>query len=73
MPATATNKNLIWSVEPEGIVILDEFFEPDETCNVYPLRVGTAVVTATSEADPTKFATCTVTVNHGSDEDIPVG
>ena len=55
-PANAANKNIIWtSSDPETVSVSQEgFFEG--------LKPGKATITASSESDPTKKATCVVTV-----------
>ncbi len=55
-PSGADNKNVTWSVAPEGIVTVDA------NGKVTPCKVGTAVVTVTT-ADGGFTDTCTVTVN----------
>ena len=56
-PEDATNKKVTFSVAPEGVVNVDSL-----TGAVTALNEGTAVITATSEDNPEKKATCNVTV-----------
>ena len=54
-PATATNKNVIWSSDKHSVATVDTIG------NVKAVGVGTATITVTTE-DGSKTATCTVTV-----------
>lgn len=57
LPADATNKAVTWaSVDPLTASV-------DNTGLVTFVKVGSTSITATSVADPTKSASCTVTVN----------
>lgn len=68
-PPTASNKNVIWTVTdvnpapvagtPPTVV---SFTVSGSSITVTGLNSGTAKITATSAADPTKSATCTITV-----------
>ncbi len=61
-PADAKDKSVTWSVQssnPQGAVTVTEGL-------VAAVKAGTAVVRATSNADKTKYAECTVTVTSGS-------
>lgn len=55
-PATATNQNVTWSTSNSSVAVVDS------NGNVAGLTEGTAVITAASAYDPTKKATCTVSV-----------
>ncbi len=57
-PTTATNQTIIWTVESG-----DSYASVDENGVVSGIAEGEAVVRATSAADNTKYAECTVTVN----------
>ena len=57
LPANATNKELIWSSSEESVATVSQ------SGVVSAVGVGTTTITATSKADSTKKATCTVTVN----------
>ena len=59
-PANATNKDVTWTVQGTGNVVT-----VSSTGLVTANNPGTAVIRATSAADPTKYAECTVTVNAG--------
>lgn len=54
-PENATNKELTWSSSDESVVKV-------EYGKVTALKAGSAIITVASVADPTKKATCTVTV-----------
>ena len=54
-PWLTKNKSVTWSVDDEDVASVKDGVV---TAN----KVGTATITATSVADPTKSATCTVTV-----------
>ncbi len=54
-PADASNKNVTWTSSNTAVATV-------ANGNVTPVAGGTAVITATSAADSTKKATCTVTV-----------
>ncbi len=64
-PADATNKGIDWSSSNPSIASVDA------NGNVTPLAKGSATITATSKADSSKKATCTVQVTEGQAE-IPV-
>ena len=55
-PNDATNKNVTWESDDEDIATVDE------NGLVTAVATGTATITCKSVADPTKSATCTVTV-----------
>lgn len=57
LPDNASNKNVVWSSTDDTKVSVTQ------TGLVTLIAVGTASVIATSEADPTKSAQCTYTVN----------
>ncbi|RCX15462.1 subtilisin family serine protease [Anaerobacterium chartisolvens] len=63
-PENAANKAVIWTVQSENasnvVMVL-------QTGSVNSLNYGTAVVRATSAADPSIYAECTVTVNPPGD------
>jgi uncharacterized protein YjdB len=56
-PSNAADKKLVWSISDESVISLSV-----ESGTVYAEKPGTATITATSVMDPTKKATCTVTV-----------
>lgn len=56
-PENATNKEIKWESNNQSIATVDE------NGTVTAVGEGTATITATSVADGTKYATCTVTVN----------
>jgi len=56
-PSNATNPNLNWSSSNNSIATVSS------TGLVRAVAVGTATITATSQEDSSKFATCAVTVN----------
>jgi len=58
LPANATNKNITWSCSDASVATVDN------TGTVTARAAGTTVITATSNGDNTKTATCVVTVNH---------
>ena len=55
-PANATNKDVTWSSDKPAIVTVDA------TGRLTAKTAGVAVISVKSKADPTKQATCTVTV-----------
>jgi uncharacterized protein YjdB len=55
-PANATNKNIAWTSSNTGIAAVSDG-------TITAVSVGTAVITATSDADGAKSASCTVTVS----------
>ncbi len=55
-PSNATNKNVVWSSSNASVATVDS------NGNVSAIKVGTAIITATTE-DGGKKATCSVTVN----------
>ena len=55
-PSNATNKNVIWSSSKSNVATVDS------NGNVSAIKVGTTIITATTE-DGGKKATCSVTVN----------
>ena len=61
MPDNATNKAVVWSSDNESIAMVDQ------NGSVEAKAPGTAIITAKSAADTSKFDTCTVTVvkEHG--------
>ena len=64
-PGNATNKDVTWTTAPTGVVSVAGGL----TATVTPVSVGTATITVASVADPTKTATCVVTVAPGQ---VPV-
>ena len=56
-PSTVSDKSVIWSSGNEEVAIVDK-----ESGMVTAQGEGTTVITATSTADPTKMASCKVTV-----------
>jgi uncharacterized protein YjdB len=58
-PANAANKNVIWSSTNVSVATVSNG-------TVTAIGVGSAVITAKSEDDPTLSATCTVTVTAGA-------
>lgn len=59
LPATATNKNVVWKSTDDSIVSV--------TNGVLMARkIGTVTITATSEDNPSKIAACVVTVTEES-------
>lgn len=54
-PLFATDKALIWESDDEGVATVADGI-------VTGVAEGEAVITATSKADPTKYAICTITV-----------
>jgi uncharacterized protein YjdB/formylglycine-generating enzyme required for sulfatase activity len=63
-PATATNKNLIWSISPAGVVSFDNGV-------VIPKALGNATITVKTDDGGFK-ATCTVTVGHIPAESVTI-
>lgn len=62
-PENATEKSVIWSSsDPDVVLVLN-------TGEIVALKIGTAIITATSASDNTKTAECVVTV---SNEVVPV-
>jgi uncharacterized protein YjdB len=57
IPATTTQQGVVWSSSDTGVATVD-----DATGLITAVAEGTAVITATSTADPTKTASCDVTV-----------
>lgn len=57
LPWTATDRTVTWTSSDESIATVDA------NGNVKAVEVGTAVITATSNLDPTKSASCTVNVD----------
>ncbi len=55
-PSNATNQGVTWSSDKTGVATVDQ------TGKITIKGVGTATITATSQDDPNKTATCTVTV-----------
>ena len=55
-PANASNKQVIWSSDDESVVTVDD------NGKVTAIADGQAIITASSVADPSKTATCVVTV-----------
>ncbi|ADL50967.1 Ig-like domain-containing protein [Clostridium cellulovorans] len=55
-PATATYKSVTWTSSNPAVATVDS------TGKVHAIKVGTAIISATSVQDPTKIAKCTVTV-----------
>ena len=58
-PANAINKEVIWTIQKESTSYMATV---SSTGRVVANNVGTAVIRATSAADPSKYAECTVTV-----------
>ncbi len=56
LPANATNKNITWSSSNSSVASVSNG-------TVTAVAVGSATITATSQADSNKRASCTVTVN----------
>lgn len=56
-PSTVSDKSVTWSSSNEEVAVVDK-----ESGMVTAQAEGTAVITATSAADPSKTASCTVTV-----------
>ncbi|WCN39674.1 cadherin-like beta sandwich domain-containing protein [Aneurinibacillus uraniidurans] len=59
LPANATNKKIIWSSSDQSVATVLGGV-------VTPLQKGTTTITVTSESDPTKQATCLVTVEEST-------
>ena len=68
-PADATNKTVIWSASPGGIVDVEE---NGLVTTVAAIKEGTVTITVTTE-DGGKKAGCTVTVTAASTSTIPKG
>ena len=64
-PTNATNKNLLWSVEPEGVVTISEGQDGNATitANEYNENLNTCKVTVSSESDPEVKEDFTIKVN----------
>ena len=65
-PRTATDQNLTWKSSDNSVATV-------ENGTVTAKAPGTAEITATAEGDPSKSATCTVTVTGGTTPSQPGG
>ncbi len=58
-PANASNKNIVWSISSQSA---SNVATVSQDGTVTANNLGTAVIRAASQADPSKYAECTVTV-----------